>query len=243
MRALLVLAIVTAAAPAHADATDFVLPSGERVAGTRLRDLEPMAAQVERVRAAVKQALGVEIGGVPVHVLSIEDVRALHAEVGGRLPSGWQLHGFELDGHVFVRRGLGGVSDEVLVHECLHAASRRFADEAHARGLERVVEGVTQHLTLQALAARPRSAQLKAERNRTYVASTGFADAIATLVGEAGLREAYLRTGFAALAARVDAVARARGRLLEAARVLDRGDERLALEILTGARDGARDLR
>jgi hypothetical protein len=218
--------------PARAGEVDYVLPSGDRVPGERLSDLEVLGVQVERVRHAVAATFAVEIGRVPVHIVSIEDLRTLHREVGGRLPSGWQLHGFELDGHVFVRRGLGGVPDEVLIHECLHAMSRRFADEAHARGVGRFVEGLTQYLTLRALASRPPSPQLKAERNRTYVGSTDFAQALGTLIGEEELAAGYFHRGFGALAARVDAATHGKHRLLTACALLDQGDEPAALKLL-----------
>jgi hypothetical protein len=220
-------------APARAGELDYVLPSGDRVPGARLSDLDAFGPQAERVRRAVAAAFAVEIGRVPVHIVSIEDLRTLHREVGGRLPSGWQLDGFELDGHVFVRRGLGGVPDEVLIHECLHALSRRFSDEAHARGVGRFVEGLTQYLTLRALAARPPSPQLKAERNRTYVGSTDFAQALAGLIGQDELAAGYFHRGFAAMAARVDAATRGKHRLLSACNLLDQGDELAALKLLS----------
>ncbi len=228
--------ILAGRALAEAPATDFVLPSGEVVAGERLGALRTMATQANRVRLAVQQAFGVDVAQVPIHVVTLDGIRALHAEIGGRLRSGWELHGFELDGHVFVRRELGGVSDEVLIHECLHAVSQRFAHDAHALGLDRVVEGVTQYLALRALAARPPSPGLRAERNRTYVASTAFADALASLVGAEALQAAYFGAGLRALAARVDSMRHGRTLLVRAARALDEGDERAALSLLTGAR-------
>lgn len=228
--------LVLAPQLAYGNDTTFVLPSGNRVEGVRLSDLSAMAAQAERVRRAVMASYHVEIGAVPIHVVSIEDIRALHKEIGGRLRSGWQLHGFELDGHVFVRRGLGGVTDEVLIHECLHALSRRFSNEAHAHGIERLVEGVTQLLTLAALAARPGTAQLRTARNRTYVGSTEFAETLSTLVGASALSAAYLSEGYIALAVKVDAITGGRRRLDEAAHLLDGGDEPAALRHLTSAR-------
>jgi hypothetical protein len=230
---LAVLAVSSAWASSPAD-TDYLLPSGDRVPGVRLSDLDVLRAQADRVRQAVQVRWGADIGRIPVHIVSLDQIRTLHAEVGGRLPSGWQLHGFELDGHVFVRRGLGGVSDEVLIHECLHGLSRRFTDEAHARGVGRLVEGITQFFTLAALAARPPTPGLRAERNHTYVGSTELAETLATLVGEKALAAAYLEGGFDALAGRVDALTHGRRRLVHAATLLDQGDEPAALRALTG---------
>jgi hypothetical protein len=234
LRIAAVLLTLSGAKLTWADETTYVLPSGDRVMGVRLSDLTAFGPQAERVRKAVADAFGVEIGKVPIHIVTLEEIRTLHGEVGGRLRSGWQLHGFELDGHVFVRRGLGGVPDEVLIHECLHALSRRFTEEAHARGVERLVEGITQHLTLRALAARPPSPQLKAERNRTYVGSTQIAETINTLVGDKAFEGAYFGGGFAQLSSRVDALTNGRGRLLAACALLDHGDEPAAMKLVTG---------
>jgi hypothetical protein len=232
--ASLLAVVLCAGGLAHAEATDFVLPSGDVVPGARLAELTPMAQQVARVREAVRSTFGVDIGQVPVHVLKMEDVRALLGEIGGRLPSNMTLHGWELDGHVFIRRELGGVSDEVLIHECLHAVSRHtFSDGAHARGVNNVIEGITQYLTLEALAARPNAAQFARTQKHIYVAFTRFAEVLATLVGESTLRDAYFKTGFDALAARVAAVTHDKRRLVEAARLIDQKNEQGALERLT----------
>ncbi len=237
MRSLVTISILClAGAAAGSEATDFVLPSGQRVLGEYLDDIQSMAGQTARLRTAMQAVLHADMGHVPVHVVAIDMIRLLHEEVGGRLRAGWQLHGFELDGHVFVRRGLGGVSDEVLIHECLHAMSQRFASEAHARGITALVEGVTQYFTLQVLAARPSDRRLRNERNRTYVAYTQLADALATLVGDDFLRAAYLEGGFTKLAQRVDGLRRQRQVLQRAAVALDRSDEQAAVRILTGAK-------
>lgn len=227
------LCVLGAGRRVEAAPTDFKLPSGDVLTGALLEDIGALGSQVSRVRAATRSALGVEIGRVPVHIVTLEDLRTLHAEVGGRLPPRWSLGGFELDGHVFVRRALGGIPDEVLIHECLHALSRRFANEAQARGVRKFVEGSTEYLTQRALAARPTTGLVR-EKKRVYVAFTRFADAVATLVGEASFQQAYFTGGFEKLAQRVDAVRRDRRILLSAALALERDGEQAALEILTG---------
>jgi hypothetical protein len=215
---------------------DYRMPSGERIPGTHLSDMPGLRVQADRVRAAVRKVYGVDIGNVPVHVVTIEEIRRLHDQVGGRLGANWQLFGFEFEGHVFVRRGLGGVPDETLVHESLHASSRRFNDEALARRVHRIVEGTTQYLTLRALAARPDAEQLKTERNSTYQGSTKIAELIASLVGEDELARAYFSDGFAALGKRIDTVTHGKHRLDKAAVVLEGGNETAAIKILTGER-------
>lgn len=237
MRAVVLLASVFLAGIAGAaEPTDFVLPSGQVVPGAYLDDIPSLTVQTNRLRAAMQSVLHTDMGRVPVHVVPIDVIRLLHEEVGGRMRSGWQLHGFELDGHVFVRRGIGGISDEVLTHECLHAMSEKFSREAHARGIVALVEGTTQYFTLQVLAARPSDRRLRVQRNRTYVAYTELADALATLVGEDFLREAYLGGGFVKLCQRVDTLRKQRHVLERAASALDHQDERAAVRILTGAK-------
>jgi hypothetical protein len=235
-RAWLVATMVCVAIHARAgeSSTDFVLPSGDVVAGVRLAEIESMAQQSARVRDAVRTTFGVDIGQVPIHVLKMDDVKALYREIGARMPGNMRLLGWELDGHVFIHRELGGVSDEVLIHECLHAITRRtFADGAHARGVSNVIEGITQYLTLQALAARPNAAAFSRTQKHVYVAFTRFAEVLATLVGETNLRTAYFKTGFDALAARVAAVTHDKKRLVEASRLIDEKNEQGALDRLT----------
>ena len=215
---------------------DYRMPSGERVPGTFLSDMPGARAQADRVRAAVQKVYGVDIGSVPVHIVTIEEIRRLHNELGPRIGGGWHLFGFQFQGHVFVRRNLGGVADETLVHEALHAASQRFNAEAAARRVHRIVEGTTQYLTLRALAARPEAATLKAERNSTYQGSTKIAELIASLVGDDALARAYFHEGFGALGRRIDQVTHGRHRLDKAAVVLEGGDETAAMKILTGER-------
>jgi len=215
---------------------DYRMPSGQRIPGTLLSDIPGDKAQADRVRGAVRKVYGVDIGNVPVHVVTLEEIRRLHEQVGGRLGSNWHLFGFEFEGHVFVRRGLGGVPDETLMHEALHASSRRFNDEAAARRVHRIVEGTTQYLTLRALAARPAAEQLKAERNSTYQGSTKIAELIASLVGEEALARCYFKDGFAALSKRIDQVTHGKHRLDKAVVVLEGGNETAAMKILTGER-------
>jgi len=197
---LLALAGAASAAP-----DDFVLPSGEVIPGAPLAEVRALGAQVERVRTATQEALGVDIGAVPVSLVTIDELDALHRELGGQLPHGFTLFGFELRGHVFVRRALAGVPDDVVIHECLHALSERFSAQLHSQGLGKIIEGITQYFTLEALAARPADPRRRATKNTTYVAYTDFADTLATLVGEDRLREAYFNGGYGPLAQRVDA--------------------------------------
>lgn len=230
------LCAIAGVAAASPSTDDFVLPSGEVIPGAPLADVRALGAQVERVRTAAREALGVDIGAVPVSLVTIDELDALHRELGGQLPHGFTLFGFELRGHVFVRRALAGVPDDVVIHECLHALSERFSSQMHVQGVGKVIEGITQYFTLEALAARPADSRRRAVKNNTYVAYTDFADTLATLVGEDRLREAYFNGGYGALAQRVDTATRARHTLLRAARALEDRNESAARRILTTGR-------
>jgi hypothetical protein len=235
MRLALVL-LLALAARAFADPNDFVLPSGEVIPGAPLDEIEPLASQVARVREATKSALGVDIGTVSVSLVTMDELNALHEELGGQLPHGFSLFGFELRGHVFVRRALAGVPDDVVIHECLHALSEKFNGQVHAEGVGKMIEGITQYFTLEALAARAVDPRRRATKNQTYVAYTDFADTLATLVGEQRLRDAYFTGAYPQLAQKVDVLTHARHTLVRAARALEARDERAALRILTTGR-------
>ncbi len=234
MRALAVLLVLTLASVASADEWSFRSTSGVVIPGAPLEEIGALATQVGRVRKATLEALGVDIGRVPVHVVTIDELRRLHDEMGGRLPHGFLLYGFELKGHVFVRHALGGIPDEVIIHECLHALSERFAQQVHMMSVGKIIEGITQYFTLEAMAARPKTGKLVATKNRTYVAFTELAESLATLVGEAQLRSAYFEGGLMQLAVRVDAATHGRRVLEKAARALEDGDEHRALALLGG---------
>ena len=225
---------VCSSGAARADEWDFRSTSGVVIPGAPLEEIASLSSQVARVRSATSEALGVEIGRVPVHIVTIDELRVLHDEMGGRLPHGFLIYGFELKGHVFVRNALGGIPDEVIIHECLHALSERFSGQVHRLGVGKIVEGITQYFTLEALAARPNTGKLVATKNRTYVAYTETADSLASLVGEAQLRRAYFEGGLGPLAARVDVAARGRRIFETAARALEAGDEHHALALLGG---------
>jgi hypothetical protein len=235
MRTLAFALALLGARVAGAEELDYRLPSGDVIPGTTLSDSH-LGAQVSRVRDAVRKELGVDIGTVPISVVTQEELRALHAELGGKLKHNFSLYGFELEGHVFVRRALAGVPDEVLIHESLHALSERFNAQVAMQGAHKLVEGITQYLTLQALTARPEDPRRRTEKNATYVAYTELADTLATLVGEKNLRDAYFGAGFAELDKRVDAAVHGRHVLGRAARLLEAGDERAATALLTGAK-------
>jgi hypothetical protein len=217
-------------APAGGDVR-FALGDGTFLEGQRLSDPgSALGAQAERVRRAIVDDLGIDPGGIPVHVVRNTELPALHRAVGGSLGVGWELSGFAFSGHVFVKRGLVAVPDSVLVHELLHVLSQRFAAESHGRGCHNLIEGIDHYFTLGVMTRRLRAP----EKNRTYIGFTEFAELTADLVGRDRLRAAFFRGGFEALARDFDA-RRGAGALLRACGALDRKDFPAALAVAAGS--------
>jgi hypothetical protein len=209
--------------------TAFRLSSGEVLEGARLGDpASPLGAQAARVRQAIADELEVDASPVPVHVVKNTDLPLLHKMVGGALGHGWELSGFELSGHVFVKRGLVAVPDSVLVHEVLHAESERFSGSANMLGCHSMVEGIDQWFTLSVM--RHRLGLKGVERDRTYVGFTEFADLLAALVGPERLRQSFFRDGFPALEREIDR-RRGRGALRRACAALERRELQTAMQL------------
>ena len=193
-----------AAEPARTVDTTFHVRPEWAIPGLRLADPEldqKWRGQPTRVQIALSRELALDVGAVPVHVMTSHELVALHRAIGGRLGYRRELNGVEFKGHVFVTTGLVLVPDEVLIHELIHAASPRFSDEASARGYSLVVEGITQHFTVRVLRA-----QLGVRRkNKIYVNGTDFADSLAELVGEERLAEHFFHGRYSELEREVDA--------------------------------------
>src|SRR5262249_11773312 len=133
------------AAPANADAMLKELlattpPSFSLGKGPTTR----LGTQGQRVTAAIRAALGLDASHVPVHVMTSQALTRSYGKVGGSaMRYRIALEGFHFQGHVFVKDGLMGISDQTLTHEVLHALSRRFTTEAGARGYYNLTEGMT----------------------------------------------------------------------------------------------------
>jgi hypothetical protein len=217
----LVAALLLLGASALADEARFALGDGTFIEGAPLGDpASPLGAQGPRIARAILAELNVDADRVPVHVVKNTDLPRVHKALGGRVGVGWELSGFELSGHVFVKRGLATVPDSVLVHEVLHALSERFAASAHAVGCHNLVEGIDQWLTLRVTT---RQLHLQAERKRTYGGYTDFAEVLAERLGADQLTSLFVKGRFAGLESEIDA-RRGPATLRRACRALEDND-------------------
>lgn len=188
----------------------------------------PRRRQAKRVIKAFDDELGTdEVRCIPVVVLDPPYLMAVFRQIGGRIGHTFELQGFHARGHIFLRRKFGTVSDAVLVHELLHAISRRFTEEAMDRGYRNLVEGITEYFSIALLT---RHLGWK-EVPKAYGGYVSFAQALVVRLRERMLVAAYLEDGFRFLQARADEVL-GKGVLGRAAVALEHKEFGVALALI-----------
>jgi hypothetical protein len=152
----------------------------------------------------------------------------------GALGQGAELGGFHhasllVHSAIFVRNEHGATSDTVLVHEALHALSRKFTDQAGPKG-EKLAEGLTQYFAKGVVIG-----ELGITRDRwlgSYPDESRLAGRLAELVGREVLLDAFFHRGFGVLEAAVDERVGRAGALRHAAAALETHDLAGALAAL-----------
>jgi hypothetical protein len=192
----------------------------------------PLGEQAYKVGGAIATELGLDATDVIIHVVDSQELARLHRRIGGRKGATFELEGFHLDGHAFLRRSLGFVKDSTFVHEVLHALSEKFSAEAHRRGYRNLVEGITEYFTRKVIVNQFQITPQTSRRSfKTYVDYTSFAEAIAHVVGTERLRMSFFGQGYVSLERAVDA--RLGTRTFERASwFLEKGDLAGALSVL-----------
>ena len=195
--------------------------------GRATGSLAPIA---RAVIARVRRSYGADPSAIPVYLVSDRELGRLEQRIDRRDSPVSRLRGFEFRGVVYVAAGHLEL-EETLVHEVLHALSQRFAAEAQARGLGKLVEGTTQYLTMQTGVSHALKQHGFRRRGTAYGMYARFARHLADLVGDDVLARCYLGGGYAALERAVDRRIGA-GRMARAARRLEADDMSGALAAL-----------
>ena len=216
-RALVLLMVLESVAAAELTATRAsALGKAGQVASTWLAD-----------------AYGLDADAVPVYLLPQEEFSRRYQRLGGRVGGmGVSVEGFAHEGVVYVKRGgLFGIGAKTLLHELLHALSRRFTGEAQSHGRRNVIEGVTEFFTLRAAPPEKLPPGVRVRRS-VYGAYAEFAAHLAAVVGVDELAACYFERGYFALEKAVDRKLGGKGRLRRAAQRLEADDLQGALSFL-----------
>lgn len=227
------VALVLAIAPGARAGDEAVPPAiadrlGRPVQLAMLRgSMRPVARDlVQLLRATYR----VEAGRVPVYVLDRKALNQVDAILSRRPVRHNRLRGLEYRGVIYVDVQHPEVR-ETLTHELLHAMSRRFSGEAGRLGHHKLVEGMTQYLTLKTgIGDQLKQAGIR-RRGTAYGMYLRFAERLADVVGDELLAECFFRGGYGMLERSIDR-ALGRGRLARALAYLKQDDLGAAFKAL-----------
>jgi hypothetical protein len=189
--------------------------------------LAPVARDLVRL---LRGAFGVDASRVPVYLLDRKTLNQVNAILSGRAVRHERLRGLEYRGVIYVDENHMEVR-ETLVHELLHALSRRFSGEAGRRGHHELVEGMTQYMTRQTGVTEELRAAGIRRRGTAYGMYLRFAERLADALGDEVVARCYFRAGFDELEREADR-ALGRGRLARALGHLKHDDLGAALKAL-----------